>query len=114
MKVLTISLHRLAHLSRAQFQDHWSVTHGPLVASFAETLGIRRYVQLHTIEAPRQSREPLCDGLAEIWYDSVEAFESVLASPDARPALRALRDDEARFIDTSRSRRWWSNPRRLL
>lgn len=112
MKVLTITLHRLAHLSQEQFQDYWSATHAPLVVSFAETLGIKRYVQLHTIERPSQA--PVCDGLAEVWYDSIEAFEAVLSSPVARAPLRALAEDESRFIDTSRSRRWWSNPTCVL
>src|SRR5262249_12358508 len=47
---LVFCLRRLPHLSRAEFQRYWGETHGPLVRRRAEALGIRRYVQLHTLD----------------------------------------------------------------
>ena len=78
---LTFCLVRLPHLSRAQFQKYWFETHAPLVASVAETLQIRRYVQLHSLPAEahaalRESRQAPAefDGVAELWFDSLEAL----------------------------------------
>ena len=48
---LTFCLVRLPNLSREAFQAYWFDTHGPLVASVADELKIRRYVQLHSLPA---------------------------------------------------------------
>ena len=79
---------------------------GPLVRSVAEVLGIRRYVQSHTLDTPindalRASRntEPRYDGVAELWWESVDDFVGRLADPDAQAASGALLEDERRFID---------------
>jgi uncharacterized protein (TIGR02118 family) len=107
---LIFCVRRQPHLTRAEFQDYWLNRHGPLVRSHAATLNVRRYVQLHTADAPvneairvsRGAPEPF-DGVAELWFDSVEAMTAPGASPEGRAALRALREDEARFIDGARS-----------
>jgi hypothetical protein len=41
MVKLVSALHRLPSLSREELQRYWLGTHGPLVRSHAETLGIR-------------------------------------------------------------------------
>ena len=46
---LTYCLHRLPTLSREEFQQYWRGTHAPLVAAAREALGIRRYIQQHTV-----------------------------------------------------------------
>ena len=46
---LTFCLVRLPRLSRDEFQNYWYGTHAPLVASVADTLQIRRYVQMHSL-----------------------------------------------------------------
>ena len=50
MVKLIFCLHRRPELSREQFQAYWRDKHAPLVASFAPVLGIRRYVQCHTLD----------------------------------------------------------------
>ena len=80
-------LRRKPELSREAFQHYWRDQHGPLVASFATTLGIQRYVQVHTIDDPaneamataRGGMEAPYDGVAELWWDSEEALEHALA-----------------------------------
>ena len=107
---MTYCLRRLPHLSRKQFQDYWLSSHGALVRSHAQALNIRRYVQVHTAEHPvndamqksRGATEPF-DGIAEIWFDSVEAMTAPGATPQGKAAMRALREDETRFIDQARS-----------
>ena len=100
---LTFCLIRLPHLSREAFQDYWRNTHGPLVASVAETLKIRRYVQLHSL-APAASDY---DGVAELWFDSLEVVVENGRRPEAQAAGALLLEDERRFIDLSKSPLWW-------
>jgi uncharacterized protein (TIGR02118 family) len=111
---LTFCLVRLPHLSREQFQDYWFNTHGPLVASVAETLKIRRYVQLHTLTAEthsaiRASREAPeeFDGVAELWFDSLESLLENGQRAEAQAAAALLLEDEKRFIDLPKSPLWW-------
>ena len=107
---LLFGLHRLPHLSRAEFQRYWIERHAPLVRSHAAALGIRRYLQTHTLDdalndalqASRGGPEAF-DGVAELWWDSAEALAAAIASPAGRAAGEALLEDERRFIDLARS-----------
>jgi uncharacterized protein (TIGR02118 family) len=110
---LRFALRRLPRLSRGEFQRIWREEHGPLVLRHAAALGIRRYVQLHTVATPldaalRESRAApeAFDGVAELWFESLEAMGARLATPEAQAAARALLEDERRFIDHARSPLW--------
>ena len=118
---LTFCLTRLSHLSREQFQDYWRNTHAPLVAGVADTLQIRRYVQLHSLpdaasEGLRASRDapPEYDGVAELWFDSLEAMAANAANPDAQAAGRLLLEDERKFIDLAKSPLWWGEEKPIV
>jgi len=115
---LTFCLVRLPSLSREDFQKYWYDTHAPLVASVAEALQIRRYVQTHSLPAEasagiRASRDapPEFDGVAELWFDSVEAVMENGRRPEAQAAGALLLEDEKRFIDLPRSPLWWGQER---
>jgi hypothetical protein len=56
MVKLVFCARRLPHLSRAEFQKYWHENHGPLVKKYAAALGIRRYVQVHTLDHPIRRR----------------------------------------------------------
>lgn len=111
---MTVALVRLPTLTRAAFQDYWLERHAPLVRGLAETLGILKYVQLHSDPedpamgalSPSHWSGPY-DGLAQVWYASRQAFDAKMVEPAARDAARMLRNDERLFIDRERSRRWW-------
>ena len=86
MLKLVYPLRRLPHLSREQFQKYWFETHGPLVRKHGKTLGIQRYVQVHTRTDPlnamlREGRDgqPEYDGVAELWWENREALEKAFA-----------------------------------
>jgi uncharacterized protein (TIGR02118 family) len=105
---LVFCLRRLPHLSRAEFQRYWREMHAPLVRRHAATLGIRRYVQLHTLEHPSQDAlrasrggPEAYDGVAELWWDDVR--DLARTDDDWRAAALALLEDERRFIDLERS-----------
>ena len=109
MKVI-YCLRRLPTLTPEQFQNHWLKVHGPLVRAHQRVLRITRYVQVHTSYGPlldklrgfRGSPEPY-DGVAEIWYESRQALESLGRDPEARDVSRKLLEDERRFVDSNRS-----------
>lgn len=104
-------LRRLPTLSPAEFYRYWLESHGPLVRSHADALRIRRYTQGHTFSDPRtdpaiQARgcqAPPFDGVAEVYWDSVEDLVEAASSPEGRAAGRELLEDERRFIDLPNS-----------
>ena len=107
---IVFCLRRRSDLSREAFQDYWLNQHAPLVRSHADVLGIRRYIQVHTIDdaislavaGSRHSPEPF-DGVAELWLDSLDALMASGSSDAGRAASRALLEDERRFIDLEHS-----------
>ena len=118
---LTFCLVRLPHLSRAQFQDYWFNTHGPLVASVAETLKIRRYVQLHSLPedanvGARQARQAPAefDGVAQLWFESLEGLAENARRPEVQAAGAMLLEDERKFIDLPRSPLWWGEEKVIV
>ena len=113
MLKLTFCLRRLAPLSLAEFQEYWLHKHGPLVRSLQPALGMVHYVQLHRLAGDladgmrrvRGAPEPY-DGVAELWWESEEAYRAARRNPEAREAGRILLEDEAKFIDLARSPLW--------
>lgn len=110
MLKLIFCLHRLPALSREEFQHYWRDQHGPLVRQHAATLRIARYVQSHALggpldEALQASRGAAAgyDGVAELWWTSMEDLAAATASEAGRAASLALLEDERRFIDLARS-----------
>lgn len=106
---LIFCLRRLPHLSRAEFQRYWRERHAPLVRKHAAALGIRRYLQAHTLDHPvaaaaaaaRGAPEPF-DGVAELWFDGDELLRLMQTDAGAE-AGRALLEDERRFLDLAQS-----------
>lgn len=121
MVKLVFALRRLPHLTREEFQRYWLEQHGPLVRSHAEVLGIRQYVQTHTLPDDRQAAlrasrgapEPY-DGVAELWYDSLEAISTAVITEEGRAASLALLEDERRFIDHARSPLWFGQEHEII
>ena len=88
IKTVTI-LNRRADLTSAEFHRHWKTVHADLVLAMPK---VRRYVQCRPLEVP--GREAPCDGVAEVWYDSVEDFLATAASPEYARLLA----DEKNFM----------------
>jgi uncharacterized protein (TIGR02118 family) len=112
---LTFALTRRPELTRETFQAYWIGTHAPLVASVREVLRIRRYVQAHTLAAEAQAALRASrggpeefDGVAELWWDSLDDMAAATADPAGIEAGSMLLEDERRFIDLTRSPLWWS------
>lgn len=118
---LVFPLRRLPSLTRDEFQRYWLDVHGPLVRSHAEALGIRRYVQVHTLPEPvnaavaaSRGAPEAYDGVAELWYDSLEALAAAVATDEGRTASRLLLEDERTFIDHAASPIWFAEEHPIL
>jgi uncharacterized protein (TIGR02118 family) len=121
MVKILFCLRRLPTLSAQEFQKYWYEVHAPLVKKHRQELRIARYVQFHSdlgeitqkLTAFRDSPEPF-DGVAEIWYESREALETLGKDPKARAASKELKEDEMRFIDTAKSPIWTGEERTII
>jgi len=108
---LIYCLRRKEGMSLEEFQHYWHEVHAPLVRKHAQALRIRRYVQVHTLDTPINEalgRQRGCqvepyDGVAELWWDSMEDFQTAVQTEEGRRAAQELAEDEARFIDVARS-----------
>ncbi len=118
---LSFCLHRLPSLTREAFQRYWFETHAPLVANHKEALRIRRYVQMHSattpindvIRAGRNAPE-MYDGIAELWWDSLDEMRAASATPAGQAAGLALLEDERKFIDLARSPLFFGQEKQII
>lgn len=115
---ITYCLTRKPGMTREAFQDYWFNSHAPLVARHRKALRIARYVQMHTgafdaTDAIRMSRvggkledaPAIYDGVAQLWWETLEDLAA--DTPEALAAGRDLLEDEAKFIDFSKSPLWF-------
>ena len=75
-----------------EFQAYWLTRHPDVVTALP---GIRRYVQSHTLPSIYAKREPVYDGIAELWTDDMEALRAMVRAPH----YERVKADEAMFID---------------
>jgi uncharacterized protein (TIGR02118 family) len=92
MVKLVACLKRKPGVSVEAFQRHWRTQHAEIVVRQA---GLRRYVQNHVLPASYANGEPPFDGVAEAWFDDVDAMRRLAPSAE----YRAVRDDEPSFLD---------------
>jgi uncharacterized protein (TIGR02118 family) len=82
MVKLVFILHKHPDLTEEAFQSYWNETHAPLAAKVP---GLCKYVLGKHVPAALPSPPP-CDGLAELWFDSVESMQNALLSPEGQAA----------------------------
>ncbi len=118
LRRLVFPLQRRPELSREEFQRYWREDHAPLVRSHARTLGIQRYVQVHTdldaeTDPGRAARNgaPPHDGVAELWIDTDLAAGTI---EERRAAAAELLEDEAKFIDLEASPFFYGTERTIV
>lgn len=85
-------LKRKSHLTREQFLSHWVHTHAPLAF---DVPGTRRYIQCHLVSEQTRHDIPSVDfqidGVAELWFDDIAAFEAAHGTAE----MKALLADDA-------------------
>jgi uncharacterized protein (TIGR02118 family) len=74
------------------FRSYWLGEHARLVKRLPE---LRRYVQSHTLDSGYRTREPIYDGIAELWYDDTDSMRRAAATPEGAAAAA----DQANFIE---------------
>lgn len=108
---LVYCLSKRDDVDEAEFYRYWLNDHGPLVRGFADAIGAVKYIQSHTCEADlndvfiaSRGLEPAYDGITEVWWPDRDALEQGMNSEAGQAAHAALKEDESKFIDFSRSR----------
>ena len=94
MVKLIVYFKRREEMEVEPFQEYWRTRHAEVVRGLP---GLRRYVQSHTLLSGYRKGEPAYDGIAEVWFDDVDAIRAL----DGTAALEAVQADEAKFIDRS-------------
>jgi uncharacterized protein (TIGR02118 family) len=92
---LVYCITRKPDLSQDEFSNYWHDVHGPIGRRIP---GLPRLVQSHPVLPPAGYRMDF-DGMAELWFDDLEALSVARASPE----WQASSDDEANFIDATRT-----------
>jgi len=83
MTKVLILFRKRSDLGMAEFRRYWKETHGPIAAKMP---GLRKYIQDHVLPDPSLG-DPPYDAIAELWFDSAEAFQASLASPEGQAVL---------------------------
>jgi len=92
---------RKAGMTWEEFDGYWRNHHGAVVKSVPEFMRhVRKYVQCHLVRgaAPLGAAGDY-DGVAELWFDSVEELETAFREPRY---LETIRPDELTFVDLSK------------
>jgi uncharacterized protein (TIGR02118 family) len=98
MVKLIVCARRKPGITHDEFARYWREAHGPLVKSVPEFIRhVRKYVQCDIVS----SSAPLgavsdYDGVAELWFDSVEELNEAFKEPRY---LEIIRPDELKFAD---------------
>ena len=92
MVKLIYCITKKAGLTDQEFFNYWETIHGPIGARIPH---LRRLVQSHRLTVVGDAYPPDYDGMAELWFDDIEAFFAARQSPE----WKASNQDEANFID---------------
>jgi uncharacterized protein (TIGR02118 family) len=92
---LVYCITKKASLTDQEFFDYWENIHGPIGARIPR---LRKLVQSHRLTIPGDKRRSDYDGMAELWFDDLEALLAARESPE----WKASTEDEANFIDHDR------------
>jgi uncharacterized protein (TIGR02118 family) len=111
---LVFVIRRREGMTREEFQRYWREEHAELVKRHSGVLRVRRYVQTHArdtdlddaLAGSRGSEPRQYDGVAELWWDSIDDLVQAATSEEGQTAQQALLEDERRFIDVANSPIW--------
>jgi uncharacterized protein (TIGR02118 family) len=81
-------------LSVDDFRNYWLNEHAAIIRAIPQ---IRQYIASITLPSAYRNREPLYDGISEVWFDDENAMR---ATADSAPR-RAAQTDDAKFVDMS-------------
>ena len=93
---LVYCISKKAGLTDQEFFHYWKNIHGPIGARIPR---LRRLVQSHRLDIPGHKNQLAYDGIAELWFDDIEALLAARQSPEWKTST----DDEANFIDENKT-----------
>jgi len=92
MVKLVYCITKKAGMTDEEFFRYWKEIHGPIGARIP---GLRRLVQSHRTVVVGDKYQPDYDGMAELWFDDVEALLAARQSQEWKASV----EDEGNFID---------------
>jgi uncharacterized protein (TIGR02118 family) len=104
---LVYCISKKAGLSDEEFFRYWENVHGPIGARIPRQ---RKLVQSHRVIVAGDKHRSDYDGMAELWFDDIEALLAARQSPE----WKASSEDEATFIDHKRVAYFVSEERVVL
>lgn len=109
---LSILMVRRPDASYEAFLHHWATTHAEIIAAQPATKRyIRRYVQDHLAGEGTKAEGASFDGIAEVWFDSMEDAKAFFASDDYRDRIIP---DEKSFLDRPRCATFYSTAHNVI
>ena len=98
--IKTIALiYRKEGISREEFARHYEESHAPLALKLFPQ--IKKYVRNHIVDVPGMEG-PTFDCVSVFWFDSIEDAAAVAEMAQSE-AGQAIRDDEDKFMDSSKT-----------
>jgi|SRR5580698_11366706 uncharacterized protein (TIGR02118 family) len=104
---LVYCISKKASLTDEEFFRYWRNVHGPIGARIPR---LRKLVQSHRVTIVGDAHQPAYDGMAELWFDDMEALLAARRSPE----WKASTEDEANFIDSGKVAYFVSEERIVL
>lgn len=100
---MNLFIKRRADLTFEQFAAYWKDTHWPIVHGVPEVQKYtRRYVQQHnTNQVPEGLPAADFDGIAEAWFDDMDAVAAVVTSKNWAAVVQK---DDLNFLDPSKTK----------
>ena len=92
MVKMVIFFKRKPGISVEDFQKYWRTTHADIIVRLP---GIRRYIQSPVLASAYRKGEPVCDAVAESYFDDTQAMKVLSKMPEYAKVLA----DEPNFID---------------
>lgn len=97
MAKIMFILQRRPDQTHDQCMQYWgSAGHVSIVSKIS---GLTRWVQNRVVGAPGAPGVPACDGVGEIWFESEDALQRALKSPEMAAAV----EDAKNFLDMDRT-----------
>ena len=104
---LVYCITKKSELKDEEFFRYWENVHGPIGARIPR---LRKLVQSHRLKVSGEKCRPEYDGMAELWFDSLEDLLAARQSPE----WKASTDDEANFIDHNKTAYFVSEERIIV
>jgi uncharacterized protein (TIGR02118 family) len=95
MPKMIFILQRKPGTTREQCLDYWASERHALIVS--KVPGLKRWVQNRVASAPAEPAA--CDGVGELWFDSDDALQRALNSPEMGAAV----EDAKNFLDMEKT-----------